>query len=475
MAVVYFKGLADDRLVQRAVIDPLLVSAGDIFGRRVPKKGLLERIRSRLVRAQELFELETMDELIDRLLEGNTAILADGVRAALGAELFGWPKRGVEESPTEQTIQGPRESFVETVRDNVALVRRRLKTPLLVVEQMMVGRRSATDVRLLYLRGIAPPNVVAELRRRVESIDLDVVLDSGTIEEFIRDHPFSPFPTMRSTERPDSLVADLAEGRVALLVDGSPFALVAPGTFFMFFSTPEDHYFVFYIPLVLKVIRFAAFGLSVLLTPLYVAMTTFHQELIPLPLLLNVAATQAGVPFPVALTAFGVEVVLEVLREAGLRLPRQFGQAVTIVGAIVLGQAAIQAGFVPPGLVIVTTTAAVASFAIPRTEAALSFRMLRFPFLLLASTLGFYGLAFGVALLVFHVASLKSFGVPFMSLYTPGRVGELGEEFLAIPIRLRRRVRPLAYRDVVRQGAPPKLRDPDTTRGEGGGLDAGKD
>ena len=459
VAVLLLQGIVDEAATSETILKPLLLWArpGLI---EMHKRDVMYQMRTRIITAQDMVEIRTREEVLTHILTGHSVVLVEGQESALAVRSKSVPSRGVEQATSEQTVRGPRVGFTESIRDNLALIRLQMKTPDLAVESLRVGRKSQTDVRLLYLRSVAHPEVVNEVRRRIKAIDTDIVLDSGNIQNLIRDHPYSLFSTIRSTERPDSAIADLNEGRVALIVDGSPYALTMPSHFYSIFGSPEDHYVGFPVTSTLRLFRVVGFFLSVTITPLYVALTTFHQELIPLPLLLNIAATQAAVPFPVVVNAFIAEVLIEVLREAGVRLPLQFGPAVSIVGAFVLGQAAVQAALIAPGLVIVVTTATIASFSVPRSEAAISFRLLRFPLLALAAFLGLYGLSLGSLVVLYHVASMKSLGMPYMALYTPGRVSELGEKIVLPPAQAARPVRPSSHKDRLRHGPPPKLREP---------------
>ncbi len=469
VAVIYLESMVDENIVHQYITEPLMIWSRPAFAEELMDEDVIKEAASKLIPAQDMQEITTLNDIVINLLEGNTVFLIDGSRSALAVEAKGWPSRGVQEPMVEVTLRGPRHSFTETLMDNVALIRRHLKNAGLVNEHMSIGRKSKTDIRVMYLRDIAQPEIVNEVKRRLESIDTDLITDSGVIQNLITDHPYSLFPTIRSTERPDTAASELNEGRVVVLVDNTPFALVMPITFYTIFTSPDDHYGNFHVASTLRGVRFSGFVISTFFTPFYVALSSFHQELIPLPLLLNIAATQQGVPFPIGLSAFLAELVLEILREAGVRLPQQFGPAVSIVGALVLGQAAIQAGFISPGVVIVVTTAAIASFATPRTEAAISFRLLRFPFLFLAMALGFYGIAFGVVIMIYHLASLKSFGIPYYDMYTPGRVSTLGEGIIFLPEQVRRPVRPGGFPDRIKRGAPPDPRDPK----EGGNKEEG--
>lgn len=462
-ALVYLDDLVDPTRVEKAIMEPLMIWARPAFWEDQSDDELLRELDTTLLPTQKTDAARSFSDLVSAMLDGDPVLLLDGIPFALVSEGKGFPKREIQEPTGEVAIRGPQDGFTETAASNVALVRRRLKTSTLAVEQMRIGRKSRTDVRLLYIKGMAPEPIVREVRHRLEAIDVDLVNYSRTVQDLISDHPFSVFPTVRVTERPDTTASCLAEGKVAVIVDNDPFVLLMPTDAHSFFATAEHYNVGTHLASTLRLVTMVAFLLSILLTPLYVALTTYHQELIPLPLLLNIAITEAAVPFPVSVTAFLVEVILEVLREAGSRLPRPVGQAASIVGAIVLGQAAIEAAFVSPGLVIVAATATIAAFAIPSYEVTTSWRLMRFPFLLLAAVLGFYGIAIGLVGLVFHVASLKSFGVPYLAPYTPGRVSELADQLIVLPQGVRSPLRPTATGDRVRRGDPPVRRDPDST------------
>jgi spore germination protein KA len=459
-AVVYLQSLSNEATVQQTITEPLVVWARPDFVRDLTRNNLLEQITSRLLVAQSVRTIDTLDVVLDELLEGHSVLFIDRAIAALVVETKGWPSRGVEKPATEVTVQGPQVAFNETMRDNVALIRLRLKSPDLVVERMQVGRKSRTDVRVIYLHGVASKEIVDEVKRRIMSIDTDMILDTGMIRNLIRDEPFSPFMIERLTERPDTVAAELNEGRVAILANNTPYALILPASFLMTFETAEDRYINENAASVFRLVRHAAYWVSILGTPLYVAVVTFHHELIPLPLLLNIASTQEGVPFPLGLTAFATEIMMEILREAGVRLPQQFGAAVSIVGALVLGQAAIQAGFVPPSLVIVVTLTTIASFTVPRSETIIATRILRYPLLAAGSTLGFFGVALGLLFMIYHLSSLKSLGQPYLALYPPGKVGRLKVETILVPPQLSPVTRSFGRYDKVRRGIAPAPKDP---------------
>lgn len=460
LALIYLESIVNTEKVSESVIEPIL-SFSHVAHKTAAKDGeLLEILRLTLPTLRPTHSAGSMNELIASILEGKVGILLEGASGALCFEALRPPTRLFQAPTSETTVIGPQIGLTESVDDNLALIRARIKHPKLRVEQMTIGRKSKTDVRMVYLEGIAPQEVVAELRRRLREIDTDMILDPGMIRDLITDRPYSPFALERMTERPDTVAAELNLGRIAILVEGSPFAMLQPSQLFALIESAEDYYLTAWPASLLKVLRAFAYMISVLATPVYVAIVNFHFELVPLPLLLNIAATQEGVPFPLPVAAFLTEIVLDIVREAGIRLPRQFGPVVSIFGAIILGQSAIQAGFVPPGLIIVSMLGTICSFAVPRAEKALAYRLVRFPLLLLGSILGFPGLTIGTVALVYHVASLKSLGIPYAVLYAPGHTARLLRKLVKAPTSHQPVTRPLAQADKVRRGKVPEPRDP---------------
>ena len=460
VALVYFEELIDEDSLVSSVIQPLMVWARPVLGPESQESDLAERILNQLLPTEESLMIDSLNELTDNVLNGNCILLTEGSSRAISVELTGWPKRQVEEPSAEVLLRGPRDGFTENLQDNLGLIRRRIKSPQLAVHSFELGTRTKTETAILHMEDLAPENVVQEVHRRVEAIDVDKIVSGRQVQQLITDHPYSLLPTIRSTERPDVIASELLEGRVIVLIDTDPFVLLLPYEFFTIFATAEAHNLHFALSTVLRSCGMISFWLSIFITAFYVALTSYHQELVPFPLLMNFAVAQAGVPFPVAFSALGVEAVLEILREAGARLPRPIGQAVSIVGAIVLGQAAIQAGIIPPGLVIAAASATIFSFAVPDYEATTTFRLFRYPIIIMAGALGLFGTALTLIVIIFHLCSLKSFGVPYVALFTPGRVSELAEKQLAVPYQIRRPIRPGGGRDRRRQGQSPRPRDP---------------
>jgi len=301
------------------------------------------------------------------------------------------------------------------------------------MESLTVGRVSQTDVVIVYIDGIVSKTILEEVRARIGRIQIDGVLESGYIEEFIEDSSWSPFPQIQNTERPDIVCAGLLEGKVAIMVDNTPFALIVPMTFWTGLQAVEDYYERSIYTTFIRLIRYSLFNIALLLPSLYVALSTFHQQLIPTNLLISIANSREGVPFPTFVEALLMEFMFEGLREAGIRLPKAVGSAVSIVGALVIGQSAVQAGIVSAPVVIVVSTTGIASFAIPRYNFGTAYRLLRFPMLILAGTLGLYGIISGLFLMIIHLLNLRSFGVPYMSPVVPQIPRAMRDVFVRAP------------------------------------------
>ncbi|MBD0383174.1 spore germination protein [Paenibacillus sedimenti] len=400
----------------------------------------------------------TLDELVKGVFVGNVAILADGERSLLINGMGKTPERKIAEPEAETLIRGPREGFIEQLQTNLIMLRRRLPTPHFKMESLTLGKLTQTKVVMAYIDGIATDSVVQEVRNRVSSIDIDGIVDSGYIEEFIEDMPYSPFPQVQNTERPDVVVGNLLEGKIAVLASGSPSALLVPLTFWGGLQSSEDYYERYMIGTFFRWIRFLLFVIALFLPSLYVAISTFHQEMIPTNLLLTIAGAREANPFPALVEALLMEITFEALREAGVRLPKQVGSAVSIVGVLVIGEAAVQAGIVSTPMVIVVSITGIASFAIPRFNMQYSVRVLRFPLIILGGTLGLFGIGIGFLGILIHLSSLRSFGIPYFSPIAPVNFGGLRDVLIRAPHwNMKLRPRLTGYQDPVRvpQGQKP--------------------
>lgn len=411
-SLIYIEGLSDCDRIEDYVIAPLMREDSEPFTR-------LEELVERKINVAQVSQFTSFGECVNYLSSGHPVLLCDNETIGLALGLANWEKRSIEEPAAESGIRGPREGFTETLRTNTSQIRRIIKSPLLKMEPMKIGDYTQTNVVITYIEQLADPTLVEEVKNRLGRIRIDGILESGYIEEMIEDQPFSPFPQLLSTERPDVTCSSLLEGRVAILVEGTPFALIAPITFFSLMQSAEDYYQRFWVSSVIRWLRYGFTLISLLLPSLYVAVLTFHQEMVPGALLISMATSREMVPFPALIEVLIMEVTFEALREAGVRLPKQVGAAVSIVGALVIGQAAVQAGLVSAPMVIVVAITGIASFMIPRYITGIAIRMLRFPMILLAGTLGLLGIMLGIIALVLHMCSLRSFGVPFLSIAVP--------------------------------------------------------
>lgn len=378
-------------------------------------------------------EITELDACISSLLDGQCLLIPLNQEAALTYDVYKVQTRSITEPNAEAAIRGPREGFIESLNGNVALIRKRLKSEQLVFESITIGTKTKTKLYLVFMDQIAPTSIVNEFRRRLHAIQTDSILESAYIEEWIQDRTFTPFPQLLSTERPDAVTAKLLEGQVAILTDGTPVALVGPITLFQLFISPEDYYQRADIATLLRWLRMLAFLLAIFVPALYIAVVSYHQEMLPTPLLISLAAQREDVPFPAFIEATLMMVTFELLREAGLRMPRIAGQAISIVGALVLGQAAVEAGIVSAAMVIVVSITAISNFISPSYSFGIAQRIIQFLFMALAGMLGLFGVSCGVFLLLIHLASLRSFGVKYLSPLAPTILSDWKDTFVRVP------------------------------------------
>jgi len=428
-AAIVMIGGADSRPLDVDVLPPLT---------ELPAKPILEPlsikvILAKLVHVTSVARVPTLKKVIDEVLSFRAVLLVHGDREGLSIGTLQYPQRAIEEPATEAVIRGPHEGFNESVDTSIIMIRRKIRSANLKTETFFKGSFTKSKIVLCYVDGIVDAKLVSEFRRRIERIEIDGILESGYIEELIEDSPFSPLPQLQNTERPDVVCSLLLEGRCAILIDGTPFALCAPINLWGALTSPEDYYERYFISNLLRFVRFNFTWVALLLPSLYIAITTFHQEALPSNLLISIAAARENIPYPAVVEAFIMEFAFEALREAGVRLPKQVGQAVSIVGALVIGQAAVEAGLVSAPMVIVVSITGVASFSIPRYNFAISIRLLRFPMMLLAGVLGFYGILIGCFAILIHLTNLRSLGVPYLQPVAPLSWSGLKDTIVRVP------------------------------------------
>lgn len=410
LLLVWLKTLVGKELAQQGVLNPLTTRIQPVLG---PHD--LEQVLT-AVYVQRLF---TLEDTMKSIADGYMVVLIQGSCEGVAVDVTAWEGRPIQKPELEPGVLGPQEAFTESLEKNLGLLRRRLRTSDLKMESLRIGNLTQAPVSISYLQGIVKPELVAEVRRRLSQIQVDGTLDVNYISEMTRDAIRSPYPTDQITERPDRAVAGLVQGRIAILLDGSPFALLVPALFVHFLNSSEDYYGSYTISLPVRVLRHLTFWASLLLPALYVALLSYHQEMLPTALLIRLAATHEGIPFPAVIEAFIMVITFEALREAGIRLPKAVGQSVSIVGALVIGDAAVNAGIVSPGMVIGVALTGVASFAIPSYSIGLTNRILQFPFMILAGFFGLYGITVGLLILLTHLVSIRSYGVPYLFPLAP--------------------------------------------------------
>ncbi|MUG69749.1 spore germination protein [Paenibacillus validus] len=432
--LMYFSNMADQAAINSEIMKSLMYVPSHLEGKEIQP----ERLKHVLLYDSLHHSKGTLESkvsvIVDGVLRGQTVVAVQGFDEAILLDTASVTKRTVNQPETEQVIRGPREGFIEQLETNIALLRYRLPTPDFRIKMTKIGRITKSRVAICYLKGIASDALVQEVQNRLAVIDIDGVLDVGYLEQFIEDNHYSPFPQVQNTERPDKAVANMLEGRVIIMVDGSPFALIAPTVFSQFYQTTEDYSERFVMVSFIRLARLLALAFSLITPSLYVAIISYNPELIPTEFAVAVSGGRAGVPFPSVVEVLVMEASMEVLREATLRLPQQIGGALSIVGVLVIGQAAVAAGFVSPITVVTIALTTIGSFATPAYNAALALRLLRFPLVVLAGMFGLYGVMVGLILIANHMLSLRSFGVPYLSPIVPGNFEGMKDTAMRAPL-----------------------------------------
>lgn len=430
--IIFIDGLTDKKVINEYILQPLLLltsleKSGEV-------KDIITYLERNVIPQNQLNKSDDYKKILDEINFGSCVLFVEGAAQALVFDVKSWEHRTVSRPTTEITIRGSQEGFGETVRANTALIRKSLKNENLVIESLTVGQRSRTPCSIMYLKDIANPNLVDEVRRRVSSLQLDYANDSGIVEQLIEDNTFLPAPQLTATERPDRVSSMLSEGKVAILVDGNPFVLVAPNTFFELIHSPEDSYSRFPYSNLMRLIRYLGLFSALLLPGLYVAITTYHHEMIPTDLLFAISGARERVPFPTVVEILVMEISFELIREAGVRMPGTIGPTLGIIGALILGQAAVAANIVSPILIIIVAVTGIGSLAIPSFSLSLAFRILRFGYIALGALAGLLGITLGLFIQILFLAAQKSFGVPFLAPFAPKTSGGMHDVLNKSPL-----------------------------------------
>lgn len=459
IAVFYAEGLTDNKSLNEFILEPLMLDMRQTeLNQKISSNpdSIIQLLKEEVLTVGGIQDVSDFDTLLTSILGGRIVILSDGCSNGLIVGMKGWQERGVQEPSAQTVIRGPKEGFSESIRTNSSLIRRKIKDPNLWLETRQIGRVTKTDVSIMYINGIVNEKVLNEVRQRLDRIDVDGILESGYIEELIQDETYTPFPTVYNSERPDVIAAGLLEGRIAILVDGTPFVLLVPALFGQFLQAAEDYYQRWDIGNLIRILRYISLAISLLAPSVYIAVTTFHQEMLPTPLLINLAAQREGVPFPAFVEAVMMEITFEILREAGVRMPRAIGQAVSIVGALVIGQAAVEAGIVSAAMVIVVSITAISSFVMPAFDMAISIRILRFGLMGLGASFGLFGVTVGLIAILLHLSNLRSFGIPYMSPFGPFNLADQKDMIFRVPLwGMFSRPRLISQKNVTREQNPP--------------------
>jgi spore germination protein KA len=401
--------MVDNKLFNEDVIKPIQLYKI----KRNSSTAFIDVISKQITLSDSVDKVAELDKVIQAIVYGDTVLLVSECNEALILNTKGWLIRSITEPEDEKVLRGPREGFTEAILVNLTMIRRRLRTQDLKIKYKTFGARSQTKGCICYLEGVVNKDVLAELESRLEKFSIDATLDVNYISEFICDEPYSPIKTIGSTERPDVVAAKLLEGRIALFLDGTPVVLTVPHLFIEHFQSPDDYYLNYFFASIGRLLRIIGFFISTSTPAIYVALTTFHQEMLPTPLLMSIAMARQGVPLPTVLEAIVMLIVFEILRETGARMPSSIAQALSIVGALVIGQAAVEAKLVSAPMIIVVAISGITGLMISRIKGGII--ILRFILLILSSIIGLYGYIFGMMGLLIYLLNMKSFGIPIMT------------------------------------------------------------
>lgn len=425
IAMIVMEGMVNLQLLATMILDRILLND---FNEDTTSEDIYDFIEKETLTSADLKDSYEFDEVFKFLMSGFAVFLIDGIDKAIVMGAQGFSFRSISEPSSEVNEKGSREGFTEPLRINMTMVRRRIKDPQLKFEMMTVGSISRTDICLVYMTNAVSKKLLREIRHKLTQTDLEVVLTSGYLQPFLESKTATLFSDVGYTERPDTLCAKIQEGRVAIMIDGTPFSLIVPYLFTENFQSMDDYAHKPYYATFIRIIKYISFVISILLPGVYVAVGTFHPELFPDSLLFNIASAREITPFPLVLEALVIHFMYEIMREAGLRLPRPVGHAVSIVGALVIGDASVTAGLVGAPMVLVVALTAISSFVVPSLHESIS--VLRFAFIVIGGTLGLYGIALGGAMVLTNACALQAFGVPYLTSIAPFSIFSMRDVFI---------------------------------------------
>ena len=426
--ILYIDGMTTRETVEFSILEKIYFKEDEALKSESTRpESLTKLLLDNVSGTVDIYETEDFDELIYAVLAGDTAIFIDGSTKGLVVATKGFDSRGVETPDNEAVIRGSKDAFTEVIRVNTALIRRRIKDTKLKMEPLNYGTRSRTDIALVYMEDIVQNGLIDQIKTRLDKYKIDAILDSGYIEQLIEDDWLSPFPQIQSTQRPDKAASAVLEGRVVILVDNSPFALIVPATFNSFFQASEDYYQRWAIMSFTRILRYIVSFFALALPGLYIALLNFHPTMIPTSLAVSLAAAREGIAFPTVVEIIMIELEFELLREAGVRLPSAIGHTIGIVGGLIVGEAAVSAKLISPMVVIIVAITAIASFAVPDYGLTTAFRLLKYFVIILSASLGLYGFIISLLLIMTHLVTLQSFDIPYLSPYVSGEINSYSD------------------------------------------------
>lgn len=419
LLMIYTDNIVDGEAIRESILENIML---DYHSEKT--EGILQKLLEEAIAIGEVKPINTVDAVCDGVLWGDTVLLMEGNDFALQATTKNFPNRGVSKAETEVVVQGPKDAFMEVMAFNIVLTRRRIRDPRLKLKRKKAGTRSRTDIALMYMEDLVRPELLRRVEDRLDKMNLDAVLDSGFVEQLMESRQYSPFPQIQMTERPDKTASALLEGRVVLLVDNTPYAILLPATLNTFFQAAEDYYDRWEIMSVIRFLRYVAAFFAVTLPGLYLAFAVYHPQLLPTGLALKIASTRGAIPFSVVGEVLIMEFAFELLREAGIRLPSPVSSTIGIVGGIIIGSAAVDAGIVSPVVVIVSALTGICTFVIPNVSIVSGLRLSKYLVIFFASVLGIFGVWAAILLLLAHLSSLTSYGIPYLYPFCSSSVND---------------------------------------------------
>lgn len=444
-AIIYVNGIANKDIIDRDILNPLMIHIGENLN---GKANIGDYLCKRYISMSNTLIESDLNGVVDHLKRGKTAVLINGALEVIIADTTGGVQRAIMEPMNETAAKGPRDGFVENLEVNISLIRRKVKDKNLTIELFNVGSRLQSDLAMVYIDDIVDKPVLEELKKRIEAIDLDAVLSSGKLEQYIEDYAYTVFPQAYSTERPDRAIGNMLEGRIVIIVEGTPMVLVYPAIFMQFFQAVEDYTERTVVSSFVRLLRILAAIIVITLPSIYLTLIKFNVELIPIKFVTPIVQSRVGIALTPFLEIIAMELVVEFLREGGLRLPTKIAQTLSLVGGIIIGDTAIQSKMVSPTTLLVVGITVITTFLIPNYDMSISIRMLRFPMLVLANIMGIFGIAVGWFLILVHLSSLDSLGVPYFEFHK----SDMKDTFIRAPLwKMNKRPEGIPNSDPIRQ------------------------